>query len=40
MLKVQLKIQEREGDDFWVECGGCEAGWQVPFFAESVSIRR
>jgi hypothetical protein len=39
-LKVLLKIQEREGDYWWVECGGCEAGWQVPYYAESVGVRR
>jgi hypothetical protein len=36
---VLLKIRERDGDYFWVECGGCETGWQVPFFAESIGAR-
>jgi hypothetical protein len=38
-LKVLLKARERDGY-WWVECGSCEAGWQVPFFAESVGVRR
>jgi hypothetical protein len=31
-LKVLLKVRERDGY-WWVECGSCEAGWQVPFYA-------
>jgi hypothetical protein len=27
-----LKVRERDGY-WWVECGSCEAGWQVPFYA-------
>jgi hypothetical protein len=38
-LKVLLKVRERDGY-WWVECGSCECGWQVPFFAESVGARR
>jgi hypothetical protein len=35
-LKVLLKVRERDGY-WWVECGSCEAGWQVPFYgSESV----
>jgi hypothetical protein len=34
MLRVLLKVTDK-GDYDWVECGGCEAGWQVPHFAES-----
>ncbi len=35
VLRVLLKVQDREGY-WWVQCGGCDAGWQVPHFAESV----
>jgi hypothetical protein len=35
MLRVLLKITDK-GDYDWVECGSCEAGWQVPHYAESV----
>ena len=38
-LKVLLKVRERDGY-WWVECGSCEAGWQVPFYAESIGARR
>jgi hypothetical protein len=34
-LKVLLKVSERDGY-WWVECGSCECGWQVPFYAESI----
>jgi hypothetical protein len=29
-----------KGDYDWVECGSCEAGWQVPYYAERVGGRR
>jgi hypothetical protein len=35
MLRVLLKITDK-GDYDWVECGSCEAGWQVPHYAESI----
>src|SRR4029450_2546949 len=34
MLRVLLKVTDK-GDYDWVECGSCEAGWQVAHF-ESV----
>jgi len=34
-LRVLLKITDK-GDYDWVECCSCEAGWQVPHYAESV----
>jgi hypothetical protein len=33
MIKILLKITDK-GDYDWVECGSCEAGWQVPHSAE------
>jgi hypothetical protein len=31
------KLQDGAGGDYWwVECGTCECGWQVPYYAESV----
>ena len=35
VIKVLLKVIDK-GDYDWVECGGCDAGWQVPHYAESV----
>jgi hypothetical protein len=36
VLRVLLKVTDK-GDYAWVECGSCEAGWQVPYFgSESV----
>jgi hypothetical protein len=35
VIKILLKISDK-GDYDWVECGSCEAGWQVPHYAESV----
>jgi hypothetical protein len=35
MLRVLLKVTDK-GDYDWVECGSCEAGWQVAHYAESV----
>jgi hypothetical protein len=34
VLKVLLKITPKEGYS-WCECGSCETGWQVPFYAEA-----
>jgi hypothetical protein len=32
IVKALLTVQER--DDYWyVQCGTCETGWQVPFYA-------
>ena len=37
VLKVLLKVKPGLGEGYdWVECGACDAGWQVPYFAESV----
>jgi hypothetical protein len=30
MIKVLLRTTEMDGY-WWVECAGCEGGWQVPF---------
>ena len=35
VLKLPLKVTDK-GDYDWVECGSCEAGWQVSHYAESV----
>jgi hypothetical protein len=32
VMKVLLRITEKDGY-WWVECAGCESGWQVPFYA-------
>ena len=36
VLKVLLKVRDAAAGDayWWVECGACEIGWQVPHFAE------
>jgi hypothetical protein len=35
VLKILLKVKDGLGEDYWwVECGDCGAGWQVPFFAK------
>jgi hypothetical protein len=39
VLRVLLKVTDK-GDYAWVECGSCEAGWQVPFYAGSIEARR
>ena len=37
VLKVLLKVKAGTGEGYdWVECGSCGAGWQVPYYAESV----
>jgi len=34
MLRVLLKVKDGAGgSDWWIECGGCAAGWQVPHYA-------
>jgi hypothetical protein len=35
VIKVLLKVTDT-GDYDWVECGSCDAGWQVPHYAERV----
>jgi hypothetical protein len=35
VIKILLKVTDK-GDHDWVECGSCEAGWQVVHYAESV----
>ena len=39
VFRVLLKVTDK-GDYAWVECGSCEAGWQVPYHAESIGARR
>jgi hypothetical protein len=37
VLKVLLKIKDGAGGSYWwVECGACDTGWQVPYYVESV----
>jgi hypothetical protein len=37
VLRVILKVKDGAGGGYWwVECGSCEAGWQVAHCAESV----
>jgi hypothetical protein len=37
VLMILLKGQAGPGEGYdWVECGGCEAGWQVVHHAEGV----
>ena len=37
LLRVILKVKDGAGGGYWwVECGTCECGWQVPHYAESV----
>ena len=36
LLRVILKVKDGAGGYWWVECGSCEAGWQVAHYAESV----
>jgi hypothetical protein len=35
MLRVLLKVTDKDDYD-WVERGSCDAGWQVPHYAERV----
>jgi hypothetical protein len=35
VLRLALKAVERDGY-WWVQCGACDTGWQVPYYAESV----
>jgi hypothetical protein len=32
LLQAILRVRDREGYA-WVECGVCDAGWQVPHYA-------
>jgi hypothetical protein len=37
VLKVLLRVKDGAGGGYWwVECGACAIGWQVPYYAESV----
>jgi hypothetical protein len=37
VLRVILKVKDGAGGGYWwVECGSCDAGWQVTHYAESV----
>jgi hypothetical protein len=33
VIKVLLRVTEKDSY-WWVECAGCEGGWQVPFYAQ------
>ena len=35
VIKVLLKVTDK-GDYAWTECNSCGAGWQVPYYTESV----
>lgn len=35
VIKVLLRTTEKDGY-WWVECAGCEGGWQVAFYADGV----
>jgi hypothetical protein len=35
MLRAVLRVTPKDGYD-WVECNGCDLGWQVSHYAESV----
>jgi hypothetical protein len=36
-LQVLLKVKDgAAGGYWWVECGSCTAGWQVPYYAAEV----
>jgi hypothetical protein len=38
VLRVLLKVRDGAGGGYWwVECGACETGWQVPHYSESVA---
>jgi hypothetical protein len=34
-LRALLRVTPKEGYA-WVECGACDSGWQVPYYAERV----
>jgi hypothetical protein len=35
VLKFLLKVKDGAGGGYWwVECGTCDTGWQVPYYAE------
>jgi hypothetical protein len=37
VLRILLKVQDGAGGGYlWVTCGGCDMGWQVPYYPESV----
>jgi hypothetical protein len=41
VLKVLLTVREGQGVGYWwVECGSCATGWQVPYYAENIGARR
>ena len=34
LLRAILKVRDGMGEGYWwVECGACECGWQVPHYA-------
>jgi hypothetical protein len=37
VLKFVLKVKDGAGGSYWwVECGGCDTAWQVPYYTNSV----
>jgi hypothetical protein len=37
VARVLLKVADGMGGDYWwVECGACDTGWQVAYYAEGV----
>jgi hypothetical protein len=41
VLKFLLKVKDGAGGSYWSgECGACDMGWQVPYYAESVGRPR
>jgi hypothetical protein len=37
LLRAILKVRDGAGGGYWwVECGACDTGWQVPHYADSV----
>jgi hypothetical protein len=37
VLKFLLKVKDGAGGSYWwVECGACDTGWQVPYYAETI----
>ena len=38
VLRAILKVQEGAGGGYWwVQCGACDCGWQVPHFVEEAN---
>jgi hypothetical protein len=40
VLKYVLKVKDGAGGSYWwVECGGCDTAWQVPYYAQESGVR-